>query len=395
MDTAALLQPPTTDPSRDGGFGVYVHWPFCETKCPYCDFNSHVRSRRIDQRRYAAALDREIATTAARTGDREAQTVFFGGGTPSLMEPETVAAVLASIDRHFGLTPDAEISLEANPSSVEAGKFEGFRAAGVNRVSLGVQSLDDAALVALGRRHDAAAAKTALSLARRIFPAVSADLIYARPGQTVALWRDELAQMLDICGDHLSLYQLTIEPQTRFFHLASIGKLIVPHDDLAADLFELTHEMTAEAGFARYEVSNHARAGQVARHNLIYWRGGRYAGIGPGAHGRLLCEGRRIATSTVRHPETWLETVERTGHGVESEEALAREDVAAETLLMGLRLAEGVDLGVFARRNGTPLDPALIGDLLEQGLLKRVGSRILIPDGARLLTNAIVRELLP
>jgi oxygen-independent coproporphyrinogen-3 oxidase len=377
----------------DGGFGIYVHWPFCQSKCPYCDFNSHVRHRPVDQARYAAALARELATTAAWTGDRRPGTVFFGGGTPSLMEPATVAAVLEAIDRTLGLPAGAEITLEANPSSVEQSRFEGYRAGGVTRVSLGVQSLDDAALVALGRRHDAATARAALALARRIFPHVSADLIYARPGQTPDAWAAELGEMLAIAGDHLSLYQLTIEPETPFHALAAAGRLRVPDDDAAADLYELTHAITAAAGFRRYEVSNHARNGAVARHNLVYWRGGRYAGIGPGAHGRLVIDGRRTATSTIRNPEAWLTAVEADGHGVETREPLAATDIATETLLMALRLDEGLDLATYTRRAGRPLDPDAVDTLAADGLLERTGNRIRIPDTARLLTNAIVREL--
>lgn len=386
---------PALDLTLDGGFGVYVHWPFCQSKCPYCDFNSHVRHGGVDQPRYAAALVRELATMAERCDARRPGSVFFGGGTPSLMEPATVAAVLDAIDRILGLPADAEITLEANPSSVEQARFEGFAAAGVNRVSLGVQSLHDADLVALGRRHDAATARAALAFARRTFPRVSADLIYARPGQTLAGWADELAAMLDLAGDHLSLYQLTIEPGTRFFDLAGAGKLVVPEDDLAADLYELTHEATAAAGLARYEVSNHARPGGEARHNLVYWRGGGYIGIGPGAHGRLAEGGRRVATATIRGPEAWLDAVEANGDGIETEEVLARADIAAETLLMGLRLAEGVDLDVYARRAGAPLAPDRIAALVAEGVLVQRGRRILIPDSARLLTNAVVRELTP
>ena len=381
--------------ARDGGFGVYVHWPFCQSKCPYCDFNSHVRHGGVDQSRYAAALAREIATMAAWSPDRAPGSVFFGGGTPSLMEPATVETVLTAIDDALGLPADAEITLEANPSSVEQSRFEGFRAAGVNRVSLGVQSLIDADLVALGRRHDVATARAALVLAQRIFPSVSADMIYARPGQSVLAWRAELSQMLEICGDHLSLYQLTIEPETRFYDLAAAGKLTIPDDDRAADLYELTHALTAAAGLARYEVSNHARPGAEARHNLVYWRGGRYLGAGPGAHGRLVLNQGRTATATRKSPEGWLEAVEADGHGTETREVLERDDIAAETLMMGLRLAEGLDLETYARRAGAPLSPRKISALVADNLLRQEDGRITIPDGARLLTNAVVRELLP
>ena len=379
---------------RDGGFAVYVHWPFCQSKCPYCDFNSHVRHTPVDQSRFAAALTRELATMASWTGDRRPLSVFFGGGTPSLMEPATVGAVLEAIDATLGLGADAEITLEANPSSVEQSRFEGYRSAGVNRVSLGVQSLHDADLVALGRRHDAATARAALALARRIFPAVSADMIYARPGQTTAAWAAELSEMLTLAGDHLSLYQLTIEPETRFWDLAAAGKLAVPNDDAAADLYELTHELTTAAGYVRYEVSNHARPGAEARHNLVYWRGGRYVGIGPGAHGRLDIDGVRTATATLKNPEAWLAAVEAEGHGLAEREPLAPPAIADEYLLMALRLDEGMDLSAHTRRGGgTALPAARIADLADAGLVERRGGRIRVPDTARLLTNAVVREL--
>lgn len=378
-----------------GGFAVYVHWPFCQSKCPYCDFNSHVRHTPIDQSRYAAALTREIATAAQWTAARSPRSVFFGGGTPSLMEPSTVESVLAAIDGAFGLPGEAEITLEANPSSVEQARFEGYRAAGVNRLSLGVQSLNDDALITLGRRHDAATARAALGLAQRIFASVSADLIYARPGQTLAAWREELSQMLSICGDHLSLYQLTIEPETRFYDLAQAGRLTIPEDDAAADLFDLTDALTSAAGFGRYEVSNHARPGAEAKHNLVYWRGGTYVGAGPGAHGRLQIDRRRVATSTERHPETWLAAVETNGHGLTVRETLTEEAMGDEYLLMGLRLREGIDLAVHERRAGRPLDQDTLARFIADGLMVKDGTQIAVTDTARLLTGAIVRELSP
>lgn len=380
----------------DGGFGLYVHWPFCQSKCPYCDFNSHVRAQGVDQERYAAALSRELTAMAEWLPERPAfDTVFFGGGTPSLMEPATVAAVLETAERLFGFVPDVEISLEANPSSVEQGRFEGFRAAGVNRVSLGVQSLLDEELMKLGRRHTAAEARAALRLARAIFAQVSADMIYARPGQTVPEWRAELGEMIDIAGDHLSLYQLTIEPETRYWDLAAAGKLLVPDDDTAADLYELTHEMTAAAGYRRYEVSNHARPGAEARHNLVYWRSGSWLGIGPGAHGRVsLDEGQRRAAATLKLPEAWADAVEDNGHGLESQSDLTAEAVADEMLLMGLRLAEGLDTRRYGARTGRNLlkHPALAG-LIADGLMRADGDVIAITDSGRLLTNAVVRAL--
>lgn len=393
----ALLEPraEAAGDSADGGFGVYVHWPFCQSKCPYCDFNSHVRHGGVDQTRYAEALAREIETFARWHCGRAPGTVFFGGGTPSLMEPATVARVLEAIDATMGLPDGAEISLEANPTSVEQGRFEGFRAAGVNRLSLGMQSLNDADLAALGRRHDAATARAALALAKRIFPEVSSDFIYARPGQSVPAWRGELREILDIAGNHLSLYQLTIEPETRFFDLARTGKLTVPDDDAAADLYELTGEMTAAAGFARYEVSNHARPGAEARHNLVYWRSGAYLGVGPGAHGRISMDGKRVATATLKSPEAWLAAVEAEGHGVETREALEAEAMAHEFLMMGLRLKEGIDPARYRRRTGYTLDSAAVERLIDIGLLAADNGRLRVTETARLITNAVVRELAP
>ncbi|MEM7696121.1 MAG: radical SAM family heme chaperone HemW [Pseudomonadota bacterium] len=378
-----------------GGFAVYVHWPFCASKCPYCDFNSHVRPAGVDQPRYAAAIAREIKTLAADTAPAAPLSVFFGGGTPSLMAPQTVETILTAIADTVGLPDDAEITMEANPGSVDEANFAGYRAAGVNRVSLGVQSLIDADLQRLGRLHDAATARRALALAQRIFPRVSADLIYARPGQTTAAWRDELTNMLAICGGHLSLYQLTIEPETRFYDLAAAGKLRIPDDDHAADLYDLTAELTAAAGVPAYEVSNHARPGEEARHNLVYWRGGAYLGVGPGAHGRLAAQDGRIATETIRRPEDWLAAVEAHGHGLTARTPLSADDRAAETLVMGLRLAEGIDPEVYAHRAGAPLDPAAIARLINDGLLSDDGGRLTVPPHARLLTNAAVRGLLP
>ena len=307
-----------------GGFGVYVHWPFCLAKCPYCDFNSHV-SRSVDQAAWAAALVAEAAHMRRLTGPRPADSVFFGGGTPSLMQPETVGAVLAAIDRLWGLAADAEITLEANPTSVEAGRFAGYAAAGVNRVSLGVQALDDRALRALGRRHSAAEARAAFEIARARFARVSFDLIYARTGQTPAAWQAELGRALDMAVDHLSLYQLTIEPGTRFGELFERGRLHVPADDAAADMYAITQALTEAAGLPAYEVSNHARPGAESRHNLVYWRYGDYAGIGPGAHGRIsAADGGRRATETVRDPAAWLARSAAEGHAIAARRARAR-----------------------------------------------------------------------
>ena len=341
---------------REGGFAVYVHWPFCAAKCPYCDFNSHVRAG-VDQDRWRRALVAELRAAAAETPGRTVGSVFFGGGTPSLMPPETVAAVMAAVGEEWGLAPDAEVTLEANPTSVEAGRFRGYRDAGVNRLSLGVQALDDDALRALGRRHSAAEALRALELARAVFARVSFDLIYARQGQSLADWRAELSRALALAGDHLSLYQLTIEPGTRFGELHALGRLRgLPDAELAAEMYHATQEICGAAGLPAYEVSNHARTGAEGRHNLVYWRYGDYVGVGPGAHGRLSLAGGRWATEGIRAPEAWLEAVERRGSGRAAREPVSGREQAAEMLMMGLRLREGVDPRRYARLAGRPLD---------------------------------------
>jgi putative oxygen-independent coproporphyrinogen III oxidase len=323
------------------GFGLYVHWPFCRSKCPYCDFNSHVTAA-VDHPRWARALVRELDHFADEAGGRPLTSIFFGGGTPSLMAPSTCAAVIERAATRFGLADDAEITLEANPTSVEAGRLADFRAAGVNRVSLGVQALDDGALRRLGREHGAAEALAAVDLAARLFPRFSFDLIYARPGQTPAAWRAELDRALVHAGGHLSLYQLTIEPGTRFHTLHARGELRLPSDDTQGELYEVTQERLAAAGLPAYEISNHARPGEECRHNLTYWRSGDWIGIGPGAHGRLSLGGERVGTETVRMPRAWLERVERVGHGERPRETLTVADRVAEMLLMGLRLTEGI-----------------------------------------------------
>ena len=351
-------------------FGVYVHWPFCQSKCPYCDFNSHVRHAAVDEARFLRAFVSEIAATAARVPGRKVSTIFLGGGTPSLMQPQTVGAILESIGKHWSVATDVEVTLEANPSSVEAERFRGYRAAGVNRVSLGVQALDDAALKSLGRLHNARDALDAVAIARATFDRISFDLIYARPGQTTESWKPELARALDEAGEHLSLYQLTIEPDTPFFTLHESGKLVVPDEDSARDLYDVTQELCARAGLPAYEISNHARPGAECRHNLIYWRMHEYAGIGPGAHGRLDIAGQRHAVSTERRPEEWLRRVETDGHGVVSDDVLLRQERADEFLLMGLRLAEGVDLARYETIAGKPLDPVQIKTLAELGFVE-------------------------
>ncbi len=346
---------------------LYIHWPFCLAKCPYCDFNSHVRER-IDQARFAAALRAELAWEAARLGRRRLGSIFFGGGTPSLMAPETVAALTADARQHFDTAADCEITLEANPTSVEAGRLRAFREAGVNRVSLGVQSLDDTVLRFLGRRHDAGEARAALALAREVFPRLSFDLITARPGQTVAAWRAELRAALALADDHLSLYQLTIEPGTAFEAMRRRGELSELDEDTAAAIYDATTEETAWRSMAAYEVSNHARPGAESRHNLAYWRYEDYAGIGPGAHGRVSVGGALLATRRHRAPEPWAELVERQGHGTTDEDAVAPGERAREALLMGLRLAEGIDPMRFAARTGMTLAEALDDTMLHAAI---------------------------
>jgi oxygen-independent coproporphyrinogen-3 oxidase len=363
-------------------FGVYIHWPFCLSKCPYCDFNSHVRQAAIEEPRYVKAFAAEIAATAARVPGRTVSTIFFGGGTPSLMQPATVAAILDAVGRHWTVAPDVEVTLEANPTSVEATRFRGYRAAGVNRVSLGVQSLDDAVLKQLGRLHTAREALDAVAVARSIFARYSFDLIYARPGQSVAAWRAELARALAEAAEHLSLYQLTIEPDTPFAALHAGGKLVLPDDDLGRDLYDLTLDQCAAAGLPAYEVSNHARPGAECRHNLVYWRYGEYAGIGPGAHGRLVVDGTRRATATEKRPEGWLMRVESLGHGVTVDDPLTRVEQADELLLMGLRLAEGIDPTRYATLAGRPLDLERIAALAGHGFVETT------PDGRLRVTRS-------
>jgi putative oxygen-independent coproporphyrinogen III oxidase len=350
-------------------FGVYIHWPFCLSKCPYCDFNSHVRAAAIDQPHYVRAFDTEIATTAERIGARTVSTIFIGGGTPSLMAPATVATVLESVARHWTVAADAEITLEANPTSTEAERFRGFRAAGVNRVSLGVQALDDAALAGLGRRHTTAEALAAVRIAQAAFARSSFDLIYARPGQTLSAWEAELTAAIAQAAEHLSLYQLTIEPGTPFAALHASGKLTLPKPDLARAFYDLTQDICAAAGLPAYEISNHARAGAQCRHNLVYWRYDEYAGIGPGAHGRIIADGRRHATATERRPESWLSLVETAGHGIVADEPLTSAQMADEFLLMGLRLTEGIDPSRYRALCGHELDRARVASLARDGFV--------------------------
>ena len=376
------------------GFGIYVHWPFCAAKCPYCDFNSHVRQQ-IDESGWIDAIVRELEWTAASQGaDRPiVETVFFGGGTPSLMQGKSVGRTLDTISKLWRTANDVEVTLESNPASADATRFADYRAAGVNRLSLGVQALNDKDLKMLGRLHNVAEAKAALALAMRHFERVSLDLIYARPEQTAAAWREELAEALAFGTDHLSLYQLTIEPATPFFTLHKSGALKIPDEDRAAELFELTQQMTAAAGRPAYEISNHARPGSEARHNLLYWRYGSYAGVGPGAHGRLDLNGRRIATQTERLPERWRETVARNGHGLIEQSTVEPADAAREHLLMNLRLAEGLDLAAYRARWGVGPDAKRMQSLIDDGLLTRDGERLIATPRGRLLLNSVIVAL--
>jgi putative oxygen-independent coproporphyrinogen III oxidase len=380
--------------TKPSPFAVYVHWPFCLSKCPYCDFNSHVRHAKIDEARFVSAFEAELAATAERTPGRTVSTIFFGGGTPSLMQPATVQAILDAIGKHWSVTPDAEVTLEANPTSVEATRFRGYRTAGVNRVSLGVQALDDAVLKELGRLHTAQEALDAVAVARSIFDRYSFDLIYARPRQTLDSWSAELKRAIAEAAEHLSLYQLTIEPETPFFGLHRAGKLALPDEDLARDLYDLTQSVCAEAGLPAYEISNHARPGSECQHNLIYWRGHDYAGVGPGAHGRLSIDGRRYATETEKRPEAWLARVEANGHGLIVDEKLTPGEQADEFLLMGLRLAEGIDLSRYTVLSGRDLDPQRLSFLRDGGAIEVTDDgRLRVTASGFPLLDAVVADL--
>ena len=383
-----------TEDWRSGGFGIYVHWPFCLAKCPYCDFNSHVRSS-IDEARWRRALVGQVAAAARQVPGRRVDTIFFGGGTPSLMPPETAAAVIAAVRDGWPQAGDVEITLEANPTSVEAGRFRGFRDAGVNRVSMGIQALDEGDLRRLGRMHSVAEAIRAYEIARDTFERVSFDLIYARQGQTLDQWRAELGLALALAVDHLSLYQLTIEDGTRFGDMHARGRLRgLPDADLAADMFAVTQETCDAAGMGGYEISNHARPGAESRHNLIYWRYGDYAGIGPGAHGRLTVGGRRWAIESPRSPEAWLAAAEGDAAEITIRSEVEPEDQGAEMLMMGLRLREGVDLARYARLTGRELPAFRIAELSSLGLLELDGSRIFATESGRIVLNAVIKQLL-
>lgn len=378
---------------RNGGFGLYVHWPFCQSKCPYCDFNSHVTDR-IEADRWQSAYLAEIERLGAQTPNRVLGTIYFGGGTPSLMTPETVATIIAKVRSTWPMENDPEISLEANPGSVEAGKFRAFHEAGVNRVSMGMQAMNDRDLQRLGRLHTVAEAKRAYEVARAIFDRVNFDLIYARQDQSLSDWRTELTEALSLAVDHLSLYQLTVEEGTAFWQRRAAGGLSgLPDEDLAADMYNLTQDLCDHAGFPGYEISNHARPGSESRHNLVYWRGGDYAGIGPGAHGRLTLGGERFATECLRVPMAWLEAVETAGTGETARAGLASEEQALEYLLMSIRLTEGMEIDRFEKRAGKSLSEAAVAELEQLGLVHVTADRIGATAKGRPLLNAIILKL--
>ncbi|MGD9916488.1 MAG: radical SAM family heme chaperone HemW [Paenirhodobacter sp.] len=384
-----------SDDWRHGGFGLYLHWPFCAAKCPYCDFNSHVAAE-IDQNRWNRAYLSEIERLAGETGDRVLNSVFFGGGTPSLMDPELVQSILDKVRSSWRLANDVEITLEANPTSIESGRFRAYSEAGVNRVSMGMQALNDADLKRLGRMHSVAEGRAAFDIARRHFQRVSFDLIYARQDQPLEAWRSELREALAMAVDHFSLYQLTIEDGTAFGKRAAAGMLRgLPDDDLSADMYLMTQEICEEAGLPAYEVSNHAAEGAESRHNLIYWRYGDYAGIGPGAHGRLTLGGQRHATDTPKAPALWLDMVERKGSGELPREALPRDEQTIEFLLFGLRLSEGIERERYRRISGGDFPAEKLMQLEELGLIQQEQGRIRATREGRAVLNGVIRELMP
>ncbi|MEJ6707231.1 MAG: radical SAM family heme chaperone HemW [Amylibacter sp.] len=382
------------DDWETAGFGVYVHWPFCAAKCPYCDFNSHVRNA-VDQKAWADALVSEIQVAASRTPNRTVDTIFFGGGTPSLMLPETVDTILRAIASNWTLSPTAEITLEANPTSVEATRFEGFSDAGVNRISMGIQALNNVDLKALGRMHTIEEARQAFDIARKTFKNVSFDLIYARQNQSIADWRLELTQALDMAVDHLSLYQLTIEQGTRFGDLYDRNRLRgLPTDDVSADLYDVTQEICGAKGLNAYEISNHARKGAECQHNRIYWQYGDYAGIGPGAHGRLTIDGQRVATETPLLPEDWLATVQKNGSATRDAELIAPSDQAAEYVMMSLRLSEGTNLTRVNKISNNRVSQSAMTGLVDDGFLSFQNNTLTATPRGKMVLNAVLGKLL-
>ncbi len=384
-----------TEDWQEGGFGLYIHWPFCQAKCPYCDFNSHV-SATIDQTAWAAAYEDEIARVSAEVPGRVVQSVFFGGGTPSLMDAGTVARVMKAIRKGWSLANDVEVTLEANPTSVEAARLAGYRQAGVNRVSLGVQALDHGHLKRLGRLHSVTEALKALETARTHFDRVSIDLMYGLQDQSLTSWEHDLQRAVGFGTTHLSLYQLTIEPETAFGARFAAGKLPgLPDEGLSEAFFETTRQICAAAGFAQYEVSNFAKDGSGSRHNLIYWRAGDYAGIGPGAHGRLTLGGTKYATVAKRVPGDWLKAVAVRGSGEEPRVAIPKEEQATEYLMMSLRLSEGLDLARYERLAGSPLQREALSSLIDLGLVTCEGGRVRATSRGQLLLNPVIGRLIP
>jgi len=389
-----ILTDSTLENWQVGGFALYVHWPFCEAKCPYCDFNSHV-VQQVDQTRWARALAKEIRRAGETTGNRILSSIFFGGGTPSLMTPQTVATVIEAAQDTWTFANDIEVTLEANPRSVEAARFAGYASAGVNRVSLGVQALRDVDLRRLGRLHDVKEARDAVAVAQSTFDRVSFDLIYARQSQSLEDWAEELAEALDMAGGHLSLYQLTIEEGTAFWDRAQAGKLRgLPKEDLAADMYELTQQMCADGGLSAYEVSNHAEQGAQSRHNLVYWQAGDWVGVGPGAHGRIGSGSDRWATEAVRQPGAWLKASED-GSSVDSQERLSLEDQAAEYLMMGLRLQDGLDIDRLHRMDSRVAQKAAIDELQDLGFVTWEPGRLRTTSAGRLVLNSVISALIP
>jgi oxygen-independent coproporphyrinogen-3 oxidase len=383
-----------TEDWQQGGFGLYLHWPFCEAKCPYCDFNSHV-ARSIDQKAWRDGYLSELSRAASETKGRVLNAVFFGGGTPSLMDPETVADIISAIRGHWPTANDLEITLEANPSSVEAGRFAAFRQAGVNRISMGIQALNDADLKRLGRLHSVEEAYAAFDIARSNFERVSFDLIYGRQNQTREAWEIELKQALTLAIDHVSLYQLTIEKGTAFGDRYARGSLLgLPDEDLGADMYQITQEVCDANGMPSYEVSNHAKDGAQSRHNLIYWRYGDYIGIGPGAHGRLTIDGTKWATECFSNPKRWLDGVS-SGNTERGRELLPRQEQATEFLLMGLRLKEGISLDRFTALNGTEIPQETLEHLTDIGMIQVGGSRLTVTNQGFMVLNAVIEALLP
>jgi putative oxygen-independent coproporphyrinogen III oxidase len=384
----------SVEPNYDAGFGVYVHWPFCTAKCPYCDFNSHVRHVRVNQQLYIDAFIKEMKHMSTLAPNRVVSTIFLGGGTPSLMDPATVAAILDGISGHWAVSSDVEVTLEANPTSVEAERFRGYRAAGVNRISMGIQALNDADLKALGRTHSVEEAMQAVNTAASIFDRYSFDLIYARPNQTVESWSSELHLAIERAAEHLSLYQLTIEDDTPFKKLYTAGKLILPDEETSRQLYDITQEICAKHNLPSYEISNYARKGSECKHNMVYWRYGEYAGVGPGAHGRLVTQKGRAAFAIEKNPEKWLDYVSQDGHGIVEEEQLSLEAQGDEFLLMGLRLVEGIDPKRFTALSGRKLDDERIADLVAEKLVEITDNgRIRVTLAGFPVLDAVVADL--